>query len=349
MSVSERARQGGSPGLGICLPVLALMSGFVTGRSAAQEPLRQVTCYRLAGRAVVDGDLSDEAWQHLPAVSGFYSLGDGFAPEQTELRLGWTDECLCLAFRCAEPAMDGLVVTLKDGEPLWMEDCVEVFLQPVPGPYFQFDLNLLSSRTGFCAAQGRHLGEMEVAGQRGLDEWTLEARLPFGIVEATPTERAAWRGNFCRIRYAGGANGTSSSVAPMQQSNHEPDRFARILFSARTLTPAEADELARRDPVGATGRSPLRRQGREALRAGRPAGRPYEQSATEIREAAQTPQFQSEAQALVQELDQVQTLHERLDAASLSELTRALALARTCAERAEDLRYSVLLLRLLGD
>lgn len=335
------------PSVGV-IHAAAAVSIALSVRLHAQT-VREVTCYRLSGPVELDGNLSDAAWHRLPIVTGFYTLANGFAPEQTELRLGWTDDSLYLAFRCAETAMDKVVVKLKDGEALWMEDCAEVFLQPVPGRYFQFDLNLLGSRTGFVAAQGRDLRGVQVAGLREADGWTLEVSIPFQMVEALAEDGAVWRGNFCRIRYAGEKNGASSSVAPMQQSNHEPEHFAHIVFSSRILTPAEAAELARQDPAITA----YRKQVGDALTAALTVAR---QSAAEIREAERIPRFQREAQVLSQQLTQMQALQTRLAedqrrplAASLCELSQGLSLARTFGERAQDLRYSVLILKLLPD
>jgi len=82
----------------------------------------------------IDGRLTEDQWKEAAVVDSFSVLGEpGVAPQATTtVRALADDEALHFGFICQKPLTSNIVATAtedKDAQ-LWLEDCVEVFLQP---------------------------------------------------------------------------------------------------------------------------------------------------------------------------------------------------------------------------
>jgi hypothetical protein len=203
-------------------------------------------CHRPAVAPVVDGDVAgDPAWQTIPSATGFSVLGDGYtSAKQTVARLCWTDAGLFIAVVCEEPDAKLLKPAVFDGGDTWAEDSLEIFIQPKAGnDAFQFGITAGGAKGGF---EGNpDITKMKAAAQIGADSYSVEALIPWGVVNAAlPRDGAQWRGNICRNIFTTKSGGDKfTSWAPLQSRFLEPDNFAFLVFRAACLTPEAAAQV----------------------------------------------------------------------------------------------------------
>ncbi len=199
---------------------------------------------------VIDGRLDDLVWRLFPPISAFVSLPD--APEPpSRPTLAWLaddGERLYVAFRCAEPDPGRLrgEVRERDGDRIWEDDDVEVFLAP-PGeasggredaaPYFQVIVNAAG------AVYDREHGGRGVAWNadgllaavaRDGESWSAELSIPFAALGrgAPPASGERWRLNLARHVTAGerGAGWLTWASMP-RDSLLDPTYFGALGFA----------------------------------------------------------------------------------------------------------------------
>ena len=122
--------------------------------SAAEEK-KVYPCYRLTTEPVIDGRIrKDSAWENIPEETGFVSLGLNIpALKQTLFKIGYNAEALYIGIKCEEPEIKKIRAKLKDGEDLWTEDGIEIFIRKDEylyyskgaEKYYQFVVNAIGS------------------------------------------------------------------------------------------------------------------------------------------------------------------------------------------------------------
>ena len=148
----------------------------------------------------IDGVL-EPVWQDAATGRAFSALPAGDpAKAQTETYVGFDDEALYVAFRCAEPDMPGLIgnVPQHDG-PLWEDDCVEIFLD-VNGDratYVQFVVNVIG--TTFEQACGA--GDGQRISHRWAGAYGFTGRLPHACRRHTVHRTLTMVPNRCGNHY----------------------------------------------------------------------------------------------------------------------------------------------------
>lgn len=189
-----------------------------------------------------------------------FLLADGSGParQQTSASLQASEEALSIRFCCLDADPWGTFV--KRDEPVYQEECVEVFLAPGeddPRNYYEFELSPLGAffDAAICNPEGRRetMGadvEWNARGARwqaAIDKenglWTAEMILPwsdFGFAHALAIPEA-WRLNLYRIdRPRDGSPAEYSCWSPTLQTPanfHVPARFGTL----RLEHPAHAD------------------------------------------------------------------------------------------------------------
>ncbi len=129
--------------------------------------------------------------------------------------------------------------------PLWEEEVVEIFLDPVGdgGGYFEIEINPLGTvcdlvlrrvASGWKREFAWECAGLVATAARTPTGWSAELIVPFAAVVSEPPERGAeWRVNFYRIDRPDGAEGArelsawSPTLAP---SFHAPERFGTLRF-----------------------------------------------------------------------------------------------------------------------
>jgi len=176
----------------------------------------------------LDGQVEgDPAWRGVEAAGGYRSLNsDQPSAKQTRFRLGYTAEALFVAVTCDEPLPDLVLSFMADGEQLWNEDSVEVFLSPDREEELQFVVNAIGSR-----ASPRTLRKWEAATDAGESSWSVEVKLPWEVIGAFPEGGAAWGLNVGRNILTGGVK-EHSTWALLEEGFHEPEHFGDLSFEA---------------------------------------------------------------------------------------------------------------------
>ncbi|MEN6545733.1 MAG: carbohydrate-binding family 9-like protein [Armatimonadia bacterium] len=208
------------------------VSLLTTSLGLAQQPLAY-PCYRLAAPPTVDGSIDDAAWQGLPEAMGFHRLkADGFAyGKPTSFRIGWSGDSLYLAVRCREPFSRLIRPLTADGEPLWDDDSIEVFIVPAGADYFQLIANTAGTRwNGRQSGGADKVWAWTAKARIDGDDWCLEERSPFAVLGVTPKEGDTWKFNVARNLTCGPAEERFSSWAPVKDSFADVANFAALTF-----------------------------------------------------------------------------------------------------------------------
>ncbi len=208
-------------------------------------------CLHVASPPVIDGDLSDVAWQKSVPVSGFrYSASQLMAPYQTVMRLLWDHDWLYMVVDVEEPAMDKVVVTARGRDAyVFNDDSIEWFVHPWHSgdAYYQFGLNLAVGMWDSLRFEKAWDCEWRAAVKRGSDRWYAEAAMPLGPWGKRLLRPGdLWGFNLCRERQAGGSR-ELMNWANVLADFHRPDLFGHLLFldDLAQLTAAQVAAVAR--------------------------------------------------------------------------------------------------------
>ncbi|NMB73924.1 MAG: hypothetical protein GYA21_02205 [Myxococcales bacterium] len=202
-----------------------------------------------ANPPVIDGVLGD-AWSD--AFHGELRLGDGrsLPRYRTRYHLLWSASALLLAFECEDPDVSGRYT--KRDEPLYLDEVVEVFLDPdadrknyveieVSPRNVLFDASFRARRQGMDLAWDPPL-QSAVAVDGTIDDdtdhdrgWAVELSVPFAALEGQgrmpPRPGDAWRVNLFRLDKSFGRE-EASMLRPAGGDFHNLDAFATVRFSA---------------------------------------------------------------------------------------------------------------------
>lgn len=310
------------------------------GHAHAARP--EYPSYRPLVPPVVDGEVADDpAWKNIPAVTGFYVLGGGYAiAKQTTAQACWDDEAFYVAMTCEEPDVPNLHLTVTDGGRFWEDDGVEIFVQPGEGKQvFQFGVTARG-------AKGGHEGFPDIsklqAGARMGDGWySIELRVPHEVLQARPKVGDRWLGNFCRNIFTTASGGDKfTSWAPLKTRFLEPENFAVLQLCGPAPSPDEALKISAR----------LNENYRATLVAALTAAL---QKANEylpmLDEAADHPAFGPQARELRRGWWRLERLVRRAGQVSLSELRRAVTSSETLLHESHKLKYDYLIAKLLEE
>jgi hypothetical protein len=183
----------------------------------------------------------DEWWAALPVLSLRQAV-TGAAPQQTtSVKLAWDEAELRVLFEVHDTHV-WATLTERDG-PLYQEEVVEVFLDPVGDleSYFEIEVNPLNAvldlvlrknRSGYAQDFAWDCEGLRTAARRTAQGWCAELAIPLrSLVAEAPQVGTRWRGNFCRIDRPPGVERELSAWSPTQRGTfHTPERFGRIEF-----------------------------------------------------------------------------------------------------------------------
>lgn len=227
--------------------------------SLAEAEDGELPCYaihRTACPILVDGCLKEPVWQAVENVGPFsFPWPTAGRKEQTRARLLWDDSYLYAAFSCQD-AHIAARFTHRD-EPVYRDDCVEVFCAPNPqrpDAYFNFEMNARAMLLDQHHPRGRFSGLDREWNSRGVriathvrgtlnDDtdadrgWTLEVAIPWEnfrrvAPQLPPRIGEVWRLNLNRC--GGETNPQYSQWSPSvtrQPDFHRPGSFGRVVLS----------------------------------------------------------------------------------------------------------------------
>ncbi len=206
--------------------------------AAAGRPLVQVT-RREFGELTAEAGAA--AWKDLPALPMRENV-TGEPPQQaTTVRVGWNGNELRILFHAIDD-YPWATLTKRDA-PLWEEEVVEVFLDPVGDGecYFEFEVNPLNTqldlvlrriRSGYRKDFRWSCEGFRSRTRSTADGWAAEMAIPFHALAAEATASGSqWRANFHRIDRPQNAPRELSSWSPTFSGTfHSPAQFGTIEF-----------------------------------------------------------------------------------------------------------------------
>ncbi len=311
-----------------------------TALSAAAEP--NYPCFRVEQAPAIDGVVrGDDTWAAVPAVTGFEALGGGYTEAKQSFAYACHDaEGLYVAVVFEEPDIDQVSSVMSDGDGLWLEDSLELFVEPVrAGPVYQFVVSAGGAKTGAKAAAD--VTGWRVAVRRGDGSYSVELALPWSVFHAGPGE--GWHIAFCRNIFTCASGGDKFTSWPRLISQyHEPESYARLELLDAPASPERRDAAER--ALNADYRAHLMAQVRALV----PAGEQYMPT---LRQAAadDASRLQGEAREAVMTWRGVRRTADEAEEAPIRRLREAATRARALRQQAYELTYRYLLDGLFED
>lgn len=162
--------------IALCLPAFGQSDG----------PADEVVLPRLEVAPVIDGDLSDAAWERAPVLENWtIPLTMQPVPKECAVRAGFGDAGLYVGARLAEPDPASLQTLSADGgADVWKDDAIEIWVRTSDSNlvYDQFIVNAAGARQ---QVRGRPGGsenpapQFPAAANTGEDYWSVELLIPW--------------------------------------------------------------------------------------------------------------------------------------------------------------------------
>ena len=219
----------------------------------ACHPLAAQTlqCARASQPPNIDAKPDDDCWKPAMVATDFSRLSSGGlqrAFRQTTVRAAWDSRALYLHMICLEPdpASITAVVAQRDGAT-WMEDALEVFLQPdtAKTTYFHFIANAKGVLYDELGTDGAFNAEVTLAAAIEQEAWLVEMAIPWAEMGLeAPQVADEWGFNVGRAHRPKEPT-EWSTWAPLEKGQHKfgiPDRFRRLRFVDQP-TPGRAPGL----------------------------------------------------------------------------------------------------------
>jgi hypothetical protein len=182
-------------------------------------------------------------WSGIDSVPLRDTIFGGVPQQRTSVRVAWNADELRVLFH-ADDAHIFATLTERDA-PLYMEEVVEVFLDPVGDLecYFEIEVNPLNAvldvvlrrnRSGYRKEFAWNCDGLRTSVWRDTESWSAELSIPFASLTANrPGPGTEWRANFTRIDRPPGVQRELSAWSPTWRPTfHVPERFGILQFAA---------------------------------------------------------------------------------------------------------------------
>lgn len=319
-----------------------LLTALLCGSAIGAAPL-SYPCYRAPCPPVLDGRIDeDPAWVGVPAVTGFSVLGAGYAlAKQTTVQALWDAQALYLAFICEEPDVAAMKFSITDGGDAWLDDGVEIFLQP-GGPGHQVYQLIVTARGARGGWEGApDFTKVEAAAHAGVDFYSLELRIPHEVLEAQPEAGDRWRANFCRNIFTTISGGDKfTSWAPLNRQFLEPEHFGELVLQGEAPDAAALPALNKQLNDGY--RSHLLQRIRDVAEQG-------QEYAGVLRESVRDDEFGRRARDLRQRWRRLERMLRDAGESATDELRAAALDAASLASASYELKYRYMIHKLLRE
>jgi len=186
-------------------------------------------------------DPHSEFWSGLPCDALCETVSGRPPKQSTCVQLAW-DAHECRVLFHAEDAHPWATLTER-GAPLYQEEVVEVFLDPVGDLecYFEIEVNPLNAvldlvlrrnRSGYVKDFAWRCEGLRTAVKKDAAGWRAELSIPFAsLTSSPPSSGTRWRANFLRIDRPPGTERELSAWSPTGRANfHTPERFGFVEF-----------------------------------------------------------------------------------------------------------------------
>lgn len=232
---------------------------------------RGYVAFRAGSPIVIDGQLSDAAWDAAPWTDAFVDIEGDRRPAprfDTRAKVLWDDDFLYVGFRLEEPHVWGSIT--QRNAVIFKDNDIEIFLDPDGDNhnYYEFEVNALNTiweltlrkpyKDGGPAISPTNLPGLRSAvhvegtlnDPRDVDTaWSVEVALPLAELERynggrRPGNGDTWRVNFSRVQWQHRISGRGQyeKVPDTPEKNwtwspqgiidmHRPERWGFVRFS----------------------------------------------------------------------------------------------------------------------
>ena len=194
-------------------------------------------------------------WTKVPVLKDFILQKGGEPTQRTEVRLYYSARSLHVAFTCFDADLENLVPGVSPANhpvdaPLeWLEDVVEIFVQPDESSPIYFQLGVNPNGARFDQVRGRGApsdwnGRWRAATRILEDRWQAEIVVDISSLalpnqfRGTPPRGNSWLMTFCRS--AGHWKEYSSWGKAMGW--HRPQNWGRVVFGPKLAGPSWKDQ-----------------------------------------------------------------------------------------------------------
>ncbi len=220
------------------IPILLLCLFFGeahSGTNSRPMPERPILpCLPTETPPILDGKLDDPAWEEAPSMGPFITLdGRGIAEQQTTGYVRYDAEMLYIGADCRESEKDTVRagVTERDGDGIWNDDAVEVFIVRTGKKSEEVHLIVNALGTRYDEREKSRPqdwdGQWKAAVSRNGGAWQAEIAVPFSDLGGAPKIGERWRFNLNRVRQPGPE---LSGWACTYGSFHNTELFGDLLF-----------------------------------------------------------------------------------------------------------------------
>lgn len=211
------------------LGTVCLLMALAEAVSAAE--IRVCRALSVASSAEVASAL--QTTDRCSVLSGFREGETGKpAAVQTRAVVCRDRKSLHLHIECQEPEAGNVrAKCVTHDDPVFADDCIEVFLSPTSEgiPYYHFAANSRGTRYEEKVREKSWDAVWTAAGTVEKDRWLLDVTIPFSSLGAKPKRDALWRLNVDRQRQASGKN-ELSSWSPTGANFHDVRNFGYLVF-----------------------------------------------------------------------------------------------------------------------
>jgi|GEM_PF-1698570 len=182
---------------------------------------------------VIDGRLDDECWGKALKMENFKDYRTGKLARYKTVGFILRDrENLYIGFKCHEPKMEEAIKSVryrKDEEPVWRDECVEIFIDPTLSreKFYHWIVNLSGYKTdmeGGVTRKGMsYTSDFKAETFKGKDFWSVEVEIP---LKSLGDYGEVWGFNLCRERHL--EEGEYSCWSPTYGGFENPLRFGKI-------------------------------------------------------------------------------------------------------------------------
>ena len=192
----------------------------------------------------VEADADSAFWRQIEPVALRENVGGGLPTQATWVRTAWDAETWRVLFEM-EDARPWSTLTERDA-PLWTEEVVEVFIDPVGDleGYFEIEINpagavvdvvLRRVASGWRKDFGWQVDGLQSCARLTATGWAAELAIPFAALgAAVPQVGTLWRVNFLRIDRPDGS-GTDAELSAWSPTGirnfHRAQSFGTLEFT----------------------------------------------------------------------------------------------------------------------
>lgn len=207
-----------------------------------ETPAPHFSIAKISVPPVIDGKNDDACWKDAAVLTDFIQNDYQGTPvdKQTRVQMAYDDTTIYFYIRCDEPEPQNLLAKYKEkDDPLWQDDCVEIFISLEHGRTLHWIVNSLGalydeeyliddqSANGYVTNE-KWNSTANVKTHIGKDYWATEMAIRLKSITPLALAGAKWKINFNREDHVENVNSTFSRLV---SGFYQPKRFSELAFS----------------------------------------------------------------------------------------------------------------------